>query len=283
MILRQKSILISVIVVESLIILTGSFYLMTSNPPTVQNRLPMAIVINIDGEVISTKFFGVFERKSPGFVNATPAVDVIRVMEHYSKNDYVKAFILEFDSFGGQTAGWEELARYIKRVDKPVIAVVKGSALSSGYYVAASTDKLYAGKNSRVGEIGKVSVYVTRERKGQRQACNITSSNYMNITINDCQGFAFSVFERLRLYTKGTHELLVSHVSEMRGLPVSHVEPLSSDAVFNGEEALALGLVDELGTTADAMGWLEQELGITLWAVNLRVMQQREQDEIAKS
>lgn len=269
--IHKNPLFLSILVaIEFLIIFLGSLYLFQNDPLIFQKKLPAVMVINLDGEIIGTQFFGTFEKQGQNRTNATSANNVIRMLEYFSTDESIKAFILEINSFGGQTAGQEELARYIKRMEKPVIAVVDGSALSSGYYVAASTDKIYAGISSKIGEIGKTFVYVNRIRNGQEQVCNITSSNYKNITINDCSGFGFILFERLRRYVEGTHYLLISHIGEMRRLPISDVESISWGAIFNGSRAIELGLVDEIGTTSDAVMWLERKLGPPLWIIHLR-------------
>ena len=82
------------------------------------------------------------------------------MLEFFSQDPNIKAFILEINSNGSQTAAQEEIVRYIKRMNKPVIAVIKGSALSSGYYVAAGTNKIYADESAKIGNIGQTFVYV---------------------------------------------------------------------------------------------------------------------------
>ena len=52
------------------------------------------------------------------------------MLECFSKDDSIKAFILEIDSYGGQTSGKEEIERFVKRMNKPVVSVIKNRALS---------------------------------------------------------------------------------------------------------------------------------------------------------
>lgn len=268
--LKLRVILLVIALIEFMIIIIGAYSI--SRNPNQSNDLPTVMVINIAGEMVTPGGFGVYEERGQMRTNATSASNVIRMLEYFSKDDNIKAFILEFDAFGGQTAGQEELARYIKQMNKPVVAVVRGSALASGYFVAASTNKIYAEKSSKIGDIAQAFVYINRERNDSEQLCHITCATYKNVTLDNCRGFDSLTFERLRSYVKGEHELLVLRVSQMRNLSMDYVESLSCDAIYDGEQALKLSLIDELGTTNDAVAWLEIRLGIQLNVVNLRNM-----------
>ncbi|MDP3698091.1 MAG: S49 family peptidase [Nanoarchaeota archaeon] len=254
-----------------IVIIFGLFYLSNNNLTAAQNKKPAIMVINIDGEIV-VNGYGIFEKRGQNRTGGTSSTNIIRMLEFYSKDDSIKAFILEIDSYGGQTVGKEEIARYIKRMDKPVIAVITNKALSSGYFVAASTDKIYASESSQIGEIGNTFIYVNRNRGGQEQVCHITSSSYKIVSQSDCKGFDYLTFERLRSYVGGSHELLVSSIAEMRGLSKPFIENISNDKIMAGEEALQLKLIDEIGTTQDAVTWLEKELNTKLWIIYLRDM-----------
>lgn len=253
-----------------LIIILGYFYI-PDNTFNFENKKPSVLVINIDGDIVTTNFFGIYEKRGQDREIGTSSMNVIRMLEFFSKEDSIKDFILEIDSGGGQTAGKEEIVRYIKRMDKPVIAVITGKALSSGYFVSAGTEKIYASESSQIGEIAKTFVYVDRHRNGQEQVCHITSSNYKTITSDECNGFDSLIFNKLKNLVGSSHELLVSHIAEMRKLPKSSIENLS-DKFITSEEALKLKLIDEVGTTDDALAWLEQGLNLELSPIYLRDM-----------
>ena len=268
---KQMIIISSIAIILFFIILFGFIYL-HKNPFVFHKKLPAVMVINIDGEIVTTTGYGIYEKRGQNRTGGTTSMNIIRMLEYFSKDDSIKAFILEIDSYGGQTAGKEEIVRYIKRMDKPVVAVITNKALSSGYFVAASTDKIYASESSQIGKLADTFVYVNRNRYGEEQVCHITSSNYDTITLEQCKGFDWLTFERLRLLVQGTHELLVRHIAEMRGLSQSDVKTISNDRIMTSNEALQYGLIDEIGTTSDVVNWLEKELNTKLWIVYLRDM-----------
>jgi signal peptide peptidase SppA len=271
MIVHKKSIFGFIAIIGFLIILIGSFYILGTQS-FFKIKKPAIMVINIDGEIGTTFGYGIYEKRGQNRTNGTSSMNVIRMLEYFSEDDSIKAFILEINSYGGQTAGQEEIARYIKRMDKPVVAVITNKALSSGYFVAAGTDKIYASESSQIGELANTFVYVNRRRYGEEQVCHITSSNYDTITLEQCKGFDWLTFERLKSLVQGTHELLVSHIAEMRGLPQSDIKAISDGRIMTSEEALKYRLIDEIGTTYDAVNWLEKELKTKLWLIYLRDM-----------
>jgi protease IV len=274
MFLKNSKFLLLIALVEVIVILFGGLILVHGQ--STQNKLPPSVmVVNIDGEIVSPGGYGIYEKRGQNRTNATSASNIIQFMHHFNNEDNIKAFILEIDSFEGQTDGQEELARYIKSINKLVIAVIKGNARNSGYYVAASTNRIYAQESSQIGDLGQVLVYINRERNEERQVCRINSSNYNTITDNACVGFDPVLFERLRRYTKGSHELLIANLAVMRNLSPEYLESLSKDQVFSGDEALKNGLVDEIGNTQDAISYLDNKLGNKLQVIYLKDLFQK--------
>ena len=73
-------------------------------------------------------------------------------------NANVKAIVLWVNSPGGQAIGCKRAADLIKskRGTKPIVAYVQGMACSAAYYLASSTDKIYATADSIGGSIGTI-------------------------------------------------------------------------------------------------------------------------------
>lgn len=267
-------------VIIGFIVLGWSYaYISFSHPSFLQKQKPAVLVIDIEGEIISSRFGGIYEKRGKERPVVTSAENVVRMLDYFSEDDSIKAFLLEIDAYEGQNAGQEEIVRQIRRMNKPVIAVIKGSALSAGYYVAAGSDKLYAHKSAKIGNIANTFVEVNRTRKGSEQECIILPSKYKNTSVKDCAGFDAAEFDKLKHFVDITHSTLLSHIGEMRSIPTPSLQHIASDKILNSSEALSYKLIDEIGTTYDAIVWLEKELGIKLWIVYLRDMIPPEQRE----
>jgi ClpP class serine protease len=72
----------------------------------------------------------------------------------------VKAILLYINSGGGQSAGTWEFANAIAEVNKPKMALGKGTVGSAAYYIAAAADIIYVtSPDVIVGSIGTVFLY----------------------------------------------------------------------------------------------------------------------------
>ena len=52
-------------------------------------------------------------------------------------------------------------------------------------------------------------------------------------------------------------------VAERRDLPMDTVKTLADGRVYTGQQALANGLIDEIGGRREAVRWLEDKAGVT--------------------
>ena len=237
---------------------------------------PAIMVINIDDNIYSSWFAGIYEKRGQNRSIGTSALNVVRVLEYFSRDDSIKAFILEINATEGQGTGQEEIARQVKRMNKPVVAVIDGKALSAGYYVAASANKIYATKSSQIGNIANTFVYVGRVRNFTAQVCNISAASAMKQ--NTCPGFSNLEFNNLHQDVVITHTILSMDIAGMRHMPASVVQQLSN-VTLSSEQAKELGLVDEIGGMKDAIQWIENELSERLWIIYLRDMVSQEHNE----
>lgn len=58
-------------------------------------------------------------------------------------------------------------------------------------------------------------------------------------------------------------DVFVGMVAERRDMPVDTVKTLADGRVYTGQQALANGLIDEIGGRREALRWLENEAGVT--------------------
>ena len=58
------------------------------------------------------------------------------------------------------------------------------------------------------------------------------------------------------------YDLFITRVAEARRMEKAQVDAVGRGRVFSGEEALKVGLVDELGGLADAIAWAKERTGL---------------------
>ena len=209
---------------------------------------------------------------------ATNAHDVILNLEEAFAAPTARGVMLEINSPGGSPVQSEYVYRALMRLkaaypSKPVHAVIGDIGASGAYYIAAAADSIHAAPASIVGSIGVVSSGFgfagLLEKLGvDRRVITAGESKAMLDPF-----LPESADDRAHLQTllDQTHAQFIARVREGRG------DRLLSDAVFdgriwNGETALALGLVDSLAgpdeVARDLIGAAERVYYVTdepLW------------------
>lgn len=166
-----------------------------------------------------------------------------------------QAVILRINSPGGSPvqAGMvnDEIRRLrAKYPDKPLYAVVEDICASGGYYIAAAADQIYVDKASIIGSIGVLmdgfGFSGTMEKLGVERRL---------LTAGENKGFLDPFSPQVEGQTAHAKALLanihaqfVQVVREGRGKRLKEDEQTFSGLMWTGEQSLALGLADALGS-----------------------------------
>ena len=185
------------------------------------------------------------------------ADNIIQGLREAFKEPKAKAIILRINSPGGSPvqAGYvyDEIKRLRKiHKNKKVYAVVADMCASGGYYIAVAADEIYADKASIVGSIG-----VLMNGFGFTKAMKTLGVERRLYTAGTSKGF-LDPFSEVKSSDKkhiqtllGTiHKQFIDTVKEGRGKRLSDDEKLFTGLVWTGEESVALGLTDGLGSSS---------------------------------
>ena len=84
--------------------------------------------------------------------------EVYNALEKVRDDKSVKAILVQISSPGGSPTASEEIAEYLKDINKtkPVVMYVDDMAASGAYYIASAIKPLIANKNAIVGSIGVI-------------------------------------------------------------------------------------------------------------------------------
>ncbi|MDQ3060168.1 MAG: S49 family peptidase [Pseudomonadota bacterium] len=165
-----------------------------------------------------------------------------------------KAVVLLINSPGGSPvqAGMmnDEILRLKAEYKKPVYAVVEESCASAAYYIAVSADKIYVDKASIVGSIG-----VLMDGFGFTGLMDKLGVERRLLTAGANKGFLdpFSPqSEQQRVYAQTMldqiHQQFIAVVKEGRGERLKETPEMFSGLFWSGQQAVELGLADELGS-----------------------------------
>ncbi|MFH1170293.1 MAG: S49 family peptidase [Candidatus Vogelbacteria bacterium] len=181
-----------------------------------------------------------------------------------AKNDpELKAVILAIDSGGGDGVAGEEIANALKSLDKPNVAVIRGMGASAAYWAATGADKIYASRLSDVGSIGVTSSFLDDSKvkadEGYRYV-QLSSGKYKDLWDPDKP----ITEEDKALLMDGvnqTHKIFVEQVATSRKLELVAVQKIANGQTYLGDEALKLGLIDEIGDMQTATKFIEDQIG----------------------
>ncbi|WP_299659314.1 S49 family peptidase [uncultured Psychromonas sp.] len=172
------------------------------------------------------------------------------------KNEQSKAVMLVINSPGGSPVQSGYVNDEIKRLrgiypDKKLYAVIAELGASGGYYMAVAADQIYADKSSLVGSIGVTASsfgFVDLMEKVGVERRHYTSGEHKAFL----DPFSPAKAEEAEFWQgvlDSTHQQFIKVVEEGRGdRLVKDNKDLYSGLIWNGEQALALGLIDGLGS-----------------------------------
>ena len=216
------------------------------------------VVIPVDGMIT---LYG----ESSLLSSSTSAEEIVAEIGAANEDASVKGIVLEINSPGGTVMGSKVIADALKKVDKPVVAVITEYGTSGAYWVASQTDYIVADQLSIVGSIGVLGSYL--DFSGLLNDYNVTyqrlvtgeykdiSTPYRAMTLEE----EALILERLQ----GIHEYFVEDVAEGRGLDVEDVSALADGLFYLGQDGVKNGLVDYIGDKDYAIALVEELAGIS--------------------
>jgi protease-4 len=174
------------------------------------------------------------------------------------KDKDIKALVLRVNSGGGSAFAsdliWRELTLFKK--EKPLVVSMGNYAASGGYYVACMADSIFADESTITGSIGVVGIMfnladffknklgVTFDREGTGPYADFGNPN---------REWSEKEMEVATHQVSNIYQDFKSKVAEGRNMKEEDVESSAQGRVWTGNAALALGLVDKIGTLDDAI------------------------------
>ncbi|WP_298521032.1 signal peptide peptidase SppA [uncultured Kordia sp.] len=167
------------------------------------------------------------------------------------EDDSVKAIVLRIDSPGGSALASELIWREIELTKKvkPVIVSMGNLAASGGYYIACNADRIFAEPNTITGSIGVFGTIPNMHQLAEDLGIN---AEQVGTNKNSVQ---YSVFEPMTdeqraLIKEGIediYDLFTQRVADGRGMTQAAVDEIAQGRVWTGNDAVGIGLVDEIG------------------------------------
>jgi protease-4 len=203
---------------------------------------------------------------APGGEGVLAGGTLVERLQRAADDDRVVAVVLRVDSPGGSTLAsdliWREVERVRRR--KPVVVSMANVAASGGYYISMSADRILADPLTLTGSIG---VFLAKaDLGGLYQKLGVTHETIQRGAnadlFSDLRPFSAAQREDLTRLLESFYDRFVERVAAGRGLSFSQADSAARGRVWSGRDALAQGLVDELGGLWEALGVAKELAGI---------------------
>ncbi len=195
------------------------------------------------------------------FEGESSVEDTIDFIHELSENTDVKALILRINSPGGTVGASQELFNAIlsfkKKTQVPVIVSIADVGASGAYWIALSGDRIFANPGSMVGSIGVImnSYDFTEVQKRY----GIGQTTYKSVAHKDLlSSWREASTEEKQIIQSMLDNIQAQFVKTLvthRKLTLTQAKQLADGRIYTGEQALAVHLIDELGTLQDSIDY----------------------------
>ncbi|MFU8815839.1 MAG: signal peptide peptidase SppA [Pseudomonadales bacterium] len=212
-----------------------------NGPPREQRRGSQIGVITAQGPVV-------MGQELRGVIAAE---QITRLIRQAREDARIGALVVRMDTPGGSVVASELIRQELELTQlmgKPVVISMGPVAASGGYWIASTTDAIFAEPSTLTGSIGVFGIIPTFEH----------SLAEIGITVDGVKTSEFSGINLLTTLPDSTvrvmqstadhmYERFVSLVARGRDMSPEDVEVVAQGRVWLGARALELGLVDSIG------------------------------------
>lgn len=203
-----------------------------------------------------------------GVIQSNDANDfVVEELKKAKEDPLLKGVILRVNSPGGSVYASEKIANQIKALKeakKPVYTVMEEMAASGGYYISAPTDRIYASNETWTGSIGVI--IQSKSLQGLFEKYGIKEQNITTGKMKDAGSVGRDMNDEEKSYFQGlvdsAFDRFVQIVAEGRGLSEREVRKIADGRVYDGSQALDIGLVDKIGDLDQAISEMASKNGL---------------------
>ena len=190
---------------------------------------------------------------------------VLKALETVREKKF-PALLLRIDSPGGTVGDSQEIYEALKKLREKVkiVASFGNISASGGVYIGMGAEYIMANPGTITGSIGVILRGNNLERLLDKIGVSfqvIKSGPYKDILSFDRE-LTPEEHGILQDMIDTSYQQFVTTVAEGRNLEVEKVKSFADGRIFTGQQALALGVVDRLGTEEDARRWAAELAGL---------------------
>ena len=190
-----------------------------------------------------------------------------RALRRLREDPKVKGILLRVNSPGGSGLASEVIQHELvltRQAGKPVVVSMGSVAASGGYYISTAADRVFAEPNTITGSIGVFGILPNIQGIANNNGItfdSVSTGKYAELFTTDRP----KTPEELGLVqhiVDDFYSKFKSRVATGRKLTVDQVEEIAQGRVWSGEQAIKIGLVDEMGGFEQALAFAKSKAGL---------------------
>jgi len=230
-------------------------------PATTPNRIALIVASGEIQDGVAT----------PGNIGSSTLADLIREARN---DERLKALVLRIDSPGGSVSASEEIREELlafKATGRPLVISMGSTAASGGYWISTPADEIWASPATITGSIGIFGVVPTIENTLDKIGISVDG-----VGTTDMSGAGTLVRPLSPLVERSVQAVIengyarfLGLVADSRGMTTTDVDAIAQGQIWSGQTALAIGLVDQLGSLEAALDSAAKLAGLEEYETNM--------------
>ncbi|WP_456277993.1 signal peptide peptidase SppA [Bacillus sp. AK128] len=187
----------------------------------------------------------------------------LRMLDQAAEDTSIKGILIRVNSPGGGVVESAEVHDRIIEIQaetqKPVYISMGSMAASGGYYIAAPANKIYASPETLTGSLGVIMQSYNFSGLAEKYGVKletVKSGTYKDI-MSPVREMTDAEREILQSMIDNSYAGFVNVIAEGRDIPEDRVREIADGRIYDGRQALELGLIDEFGYWEDAIEGLK--------------------------
>lgn len=222
-------------------------------------------VLYAEGEIVQNETSSPFNTEKN--ITEKVAAELIKL-----KNDSnVKAVVFRINSPGGSAYTSEQIWKQVVELKKvkPVVVSMGDVAASGGYYIACAASKIVAEPNTLTGSIGIFGMFPNLTGLFNKVA--LTTDVVKTNTYADFGDVSRPMSEGekslLQAYVERGYDTFITRCADGRNMTKEAINEIGQGRVWTGEQAMKIGLVDEMGGIGTAIAKAAELADITEYSI----------------
>jgi protease-4 len=210
-----------------------------------QKTTDLIAVIYAEGEIIASEHVPAYSESN--YITEDLADELIKL----KKNKDVKAVVMRVNSPGGSGYISEQIWKQVNELkkSKKIVISMGNVAASGGYYISCAADKIISEANTLTGSIGVFGILPNATELFHK--LDVTTDVVKTNTYADFGDISRPMREDEKALMQGSverfYDVFLTRCSDGRGMTKEAINNIAQGRVWTGEQALDIGLVDEIG------------------------------------